>query len=1285
MLQDTGERLILNDNWNLKTKMEHIHRYTAVSRKLKDKDVLDAACGTGYGTEIISRYAAHAVGIDLSLEAVQYAAGKYKRDNLKYLKMSVADLDFPDNSFDAVVSFETIEHISQEQQKAFLGEVSRVLKDTGVFFVSTPNDELERKLTFGAYTNPYHVCEFCEEDFETLLKQYFKYVNVYYQSVASASIMVRKGNDQGCGELYSNGSEAETERFYIAVCSNSDIPVNLSLDSTYKPALRDYYDEQNFLRNAYVHVDTGDGFDGKEFACAKCYSRDGKTFDYHFDLSQFQNIKALRFDPAEHAGIYKIVSIHSNLPEIWIHPLNADSTLDGVDTFTTMDPIYLITADNISQIQSVDISGEVLHEFSDYIAWNNLESKLRDVEEQVGKEEIRIKESELNEIKNALIIQKEYAVQNEVLHNATGKNVQQVETLCGEIAREIQNVQEIVQKQVLRSEELNQQLFQQLLKEVANLNFIMAKQLRDTEDIIYMSKNTQRTTTDMLYVMQHTGWYHRAIRRIEKPGIMFRITRSVRQRGVLGSAKVFVKKSAKRLYRLSKKHKVLKSLLNGIRKLADQITPKLGAKLHRLIAESKMELNQDSLARGKALSGNAAAWIGEKPMPFDEKPLVSVIVPNFNHSAYLMDRLESVYNQTYPNFEVILLDDCSTDDSRAILMEYAEKYPDKTVVDFNEINGGKVFKQWNKGIAHAKGKLIWIAESDDWCELDFLEKMVPQFEYESVMLAFCRSLFMQNGSQVWSLEEYLADISTFDFSKPFVASAHIAVQNGFALKNMIPNVSSAVFRNIGQIPQTITEIWENFKLCGDWLFYLYMIRGGCLSYTNETTNYYRVHTNSTSLKIQKSPAYYYEQEQISQFVAMNYNVDMGVFQKVLEGLERHYIALNEVDDLSVVHDNYQLERITAAASERKPNILMCCFSLQMGGGETYPIYLANEMRKQGACVTLLNFDMDGYSQQVRELIDPSVPVIHLKSPDYLGSILERTGANIVHSHHASVDQMVSEWLKEWGLPCKQVVSLHGMYETMDKESCERIFCDLAETCGQFVYTADKNLTRIRELGFLDHLPLVKIGNALPVMKINPISRDSLNIAKEDFVLCLVSRAIKEKGWQEAIQAVLLANKTSERKIHLVLIGDGLMKEKMETVQSPYIHVLGQRPNIRDYFSMADMGFLPSKFRGESFPLVVIDSLMAGRPVLASDIGEIRNQLMDDRGELAGELFSLQDWKIDVTDLANRIIRIAQNETYYRVLTDRVPAARTKYDISKITKQYQAIYQKLYNEFGAVKK
>ena len=101
-------------------------------------------------------------------------------------------------------------------------------------------------------------------------------------------------------------------------------------------------------------------------------------------------------------------------------------------------------------------------------------------------------------------------------------------------------------------------------------------------------------------------------------------------------------------------------------------------------------------------------------------PKVSVIVPNYNHERFLRQRIDSILAQTFRDFELILLDDCSTDYSREILREYASD-PHVTHAEFNEVNSGSTFKQWNKGVRLAQGKYVWIAESDDYANPHFIE------------------------------------------------------------------------------------------------------------------------------------------------------------------------------------------------------------------------------------------------------------------------------------------------------------------------------------------------------------------------------------------------------------------------------------------------------------------------------------------------------------------------------------------------------------------------------------
>lgn len=682
------------------------------------------------------------------------------------------------------------------------------------------------------------------------------------------------------------------------------------------------------------------------------------------------------------------------------------------------------------------------------------------------------------------------------------------------------------------------------------------------------------------------------------------------------------------------------------------------------------ERQQEEQAR---LQWKAVQWTEELDT-CRELPLVSVIVPNYNHAPYLRERLDTIYSQTYPNYEVILLDDCSTDDSREILTEYAEKYSDITRISFNEVNAGKVFLQWNKGLGLARGEYIWIAESDDYSSPDFIETLMKYFSRESCMIAFARSVFMQEGEQIWSTEEYLAGIRRMRWDAPFTLTAATAVRLGFGYKNIIPNVSSAIFRNIGQIPDEVMEVCSNMHLSSDWIFYLALIKGGAISYTNETVNYYRVHPQSTSLKVQHTMEYYDEYEMVSAYVAANYQVEEALFDQVLEYLLWHYKATWHVTDAEIVREHYHVERLAEIQRRRKPNIAMACFSLQSGGGETYPLYLANELHRQGCNVTLIDFNLQKYEGECRKLLAPGIPLVRLRMSAELVLVLQKLNADVIHTHHGSVDEIAGKLLNNSACECKHVITLHGMYETIDNMNLAHLFDVVGQSCSRFFYIADKNLEPFKRFDMLERVSMVKIDNGLPRMAVTPIPRDTLGIDADSFVLCIVSRGIAEKGWKEGIEAVGLARQKCGRTIDLIIVGDGDIRRELEAESPEYIHFVGYQSNVRDYFAAADVGFLPTRFKGESYPLVLIEALLCGKPVIATDIAEVRHQLTDEEGNLAGLLLQLTDGRLDIEEIADAIAALAGDEEQYRLLQSRTRSASLKFDISRIAGQYLEVYQ-----------
>ncbi len=237
------------------------------------------------------------------------------------------------------------------------------------------------------------------------------------------------------------------------------------------------------------------------------------------------------------------------------------------------------------------------------------------------------------------------------------------------------------------------------------------------------------------------------------------------------------------------------------------------------------------------------------------RPLVSIIVPTYNHGEFLEERLESIYGQTYEGpVEVYLLDDASSDHSPRILRSFAERFPTVTTLIANSENSGSAFRQWRRGLALAHGDTVWIAESDDLCDRDFLETLVPFMANSAVMLAFSRTVFFRDTTRnvVLTLEDYLHDVGPFRFDIPWIQAAAALVSTGFAEKNLVPNVSGAIFRHPRRMPFLDSDQWLDMRLAGDWIFYLEIIKGGLVAYSPDTTNYHRSTDTTLTSKINAS-------------------------------------------------------------------------------------------------------------------------------------------------------------------------------------------------------------------------------------------------------------------------------------------------------------------------------------------------------------------------------------------------------------------------------------------------
>ena len=225
------ERLNINSD-NLSELMFSLHRYYVIADLCYNKNVLDIACGTGYGSYIISNSAKSVIGYDIDAESINIAQKEFIKENLNYVKGNVLKIDLPENTFDFVVSCETIEHLSEKDGNKFLLEIKNVLKKNGILFITTPNKD---KTDTFSKKNPFHINEYYSKEFVALLKEHFKNVELYYLDLNVVTIMWNSNKPQKLmtniklknWQVVNNGIDKPI--YMAAICSNKSIKkINLS-------------------------------------------------------------------------------------------------------------------------------------------------------------------------------------------------------------------------------------------------------------------------------------------------------------------------------------------------------------------------------------------------------------------------------------------------------------------------------------------------------------------------------------------------------------------------------------------------------------------------------------------------------------------------------------------------------------------------------------------------------------------------------------------------------------------------------------------------------------------------------------------------------------------------------------------------------------------------------------------------------------------------------------------------------------------------------------------------
>lgn len=619
------------------------------------------------------------------------------------------------------------------------------------------------------------------------------------------------------------------------------------------------------------------------------------------------------------------------------------------------------------------------------------------------------------------------------------------------------------------------------------------------------------------------------------------------------------------------------------------------------------------------------------------RPYVSVIVPNYNYAQFLGERIRSICEQTFRDIELILLDDASTDNSVEILQHWAERVPGARLV-VNGENTGSPFAQWLKGMALARSDLIWLAEADDACSPSLLESLLPAFDDRNVFLGHVKSVPVNEGGQIAGDHEknYLDRIDAGRWTQAYTDSDHREMNASLGIANCIPNASAVIVRRFEPEPDFAGRI-STMRMCGDWYFYQRAMRGGQVAYSANAANFHRRHERTLTIATQGSPRYFDELAAVRSAISETYRLfsdaRVRADQFLEEDLERFSLEGAERDRVR--------SAMNLAVSHRKlkPSLLIVTSDLSPGGGQMFNVRLANAWMRSGGRAFLLNARRLPDHPKVMAKLDSRVALWHADVPDFsLGQFIRDWDIDIVHSSLWWADKLIHQNVEAIPAGVPWLVTMHGCYEThLQDSSIDPSFPwrmqHMLARVDQWVYTADKNLQVFDAFGFPKRL--AKLQNGYQPEPARPVSRASLGLRPDSFVLCLASRAIASKGWRTAVEAVERLN-AGGRNVELMLIGEGPEADRLrQGGLPPGVHLFGQTDNLQDYIAASDVGLLPSTFVGESMPLVLLEFMAQGKPVVATDVGEIPNMIETETGP-AGVVVRLAGAGIPVDALAAAI-------------------------------------------------
>lgn len=649
----------------------------------------------------------------------------------------------------------------------------------------------------------------------------------------------------------------------------------------------------------------------------------------------------------------------------------------------------------------------------------------------------------------------------------------------------------------------------------------------------------------------------------------------------------------------------------------------------------------------------------------DIDPLVSVIVPNYNHADYLGERLSSILDQTMQDFELIVLDDCSTDASHEVI-NAAIANRINARFDPNETNSGAVFRQWQKGLNQAKAPYIWVAESDDRCDLDFLHLLLDGMADPSVVIATGNTVpFSIHGADPEPMKRYLNSQCPGLFDAPFKLDGDVFVNYGMGSACLLVNASGLLMHTDTLRAHVAKGL--DYSMAGDWVIYLYMLTQGKCVYEPRANNHFRRHPTSRVHEVEGTETYFEERKRIADLV-----YDLFAVSPALHGRIRSTLQ-HEVDRFQHKSPGITLADV---APNREPTLRMrrrVAFyvhgmTFSKGGIERLAAQLANYLASVGFEVHILARHW-GTHDSIYPLHD-HVKLVQVFSEDWMEASIDAVHRYLVMNGIEVFVPMLSEWLfaplveagRRAGVPV--IASEHN-----DPWKIEELWWSAKDRAEVFA-KADR-IHLLSEV-FIRSLPeelrdrAAVIPNGVDVERYTPGAPDR---AKR---IVSAGRLVPQKRMDLAI-AGFAKSGLAEDGWELDIYGAGDDRPMLASLitalgMDGHVHLRGTSNEMHRIMAEAAICVMASDFEG--FGIVVVEAMACGTPVVAFADCNGPNEIIQDGRN--GRLVPIDPGQDRAEALGAMLRDMACDETALRALGQAAVERAKDFSLSKFLESWEKL-------------